>query len=134
MAGNENYKIGRERGKRNSLHKKRYIQGIKLERGCQVCGYKKQVRALALHHKDPSLKTGSSYRFWISKWSFPRIDKELENCMVLCHNCHREHHKGHIDAHEFDKLRIVECETFNTYDKMKVFGKVYPKRSRFRRV
>ena len=121
-----------KRRKRSRLHKKKYIQDIKLEQGCQVCGYKKQVKALVLHHKDPSLKTAEPCQFWVNGWSFPRIDKELENCMVLCRNCHGEHHVGYIDAHEFDKLRIIECETHNTYDKMKIYGEIYPKRARFK--
>jgi predicted HNH restriction endonuclease len=58
---------------------------------CVLCGYKKCPGALEFHHLDPktkdkNLKTGN-----IRSWD--RIKKELEKCILLCSNCHRELHE-----------------------------------------
>jgi len=61
---------------------------------CIVCGYNKCVAALEFHHKDPSTK-----EFQISnttkKWETIKI--ELDKCVLLCANCHRELHFGLIE-------------------------------------
>jgi len=57
---------------------------------CVRCGYDKYVGALDFHHLDPSKKeiTISSYsRGW------KHIKAELDKCIILCANCHREEHK-----------------------------------------
>lgn len=62
---------------------------------CQICGYNKCLNALELHHLD---KTKKEYQpsYIIKSGSWKRIDKELENCILLCANCHRE---VHADEH-----------------------------------
>ena len=56
---------------------------------CQRCGYDKYIGALEFHHKDPTQKdmgiAGSG-----KKWE--TIKEEVEKCMLLCANCHREIH------------------------------------------
>lgn len=57
---------------------------------CEYCGYKKYIGALDFHHKDPTKKD-----FGIAKCStkkFEGIKKELDKCLMLCSNCHREEH------------------------------------------
>lgn len=58
---------------------------------CQHCGYAKYAGALEFHHLDSNQKD-----FEISK-SFKRpqteeIKLELDKCILLCSNCHREEH------------------------------------------
>lgn len=63
---------------------------------CQLCGYKKSIHALELHHINPEEKEfcfGKS----INKSWFKLLD-ELKKCIQLCANCHREVHDGIIDA------------------------------------
>lgn len=57
---------------------------------CDECGYDKYEGALDVHHIDSTIKdkTFTSHRFW--KWE--RVAKELENCILLCKNCHAEEH------------------------------------------
>ena len=58
---------------------------------CSLCGYKKYVGALEFHHEDPSKKdfTIANQR----KTTFDdRIKKELDKCVLVCANCHREIH------------------------------------------
>lgn len=70
------------------------------------CGYDKCLGALEFHHKDPSEKD-PNIRFGSSRKSFKKIAKELDKCIMLCANCHREEH---------DKIRGV-----NLKDKVAAF-------------
>lgn len=56
---------------------------------CEKCGYNKCVDALEFHHKDPNEKD-----FSISgkSWAFERLKKEVDKCMLVCSNCHKEIH------------------------------------------
>jgi len=59
---------------------------------CEKCGYKKSNSALEFHHVDPSQKD-----FGIGgqrRTKFDDITKlELDKCLLLCANCHREEHE-----------------------------------------
>jgi 5-methylcytosine-specific restriction endonuclease McrA len=58
---------------------------------CQICGYGKCAEALEFHHLDGSSKDfGISSRGHARSWE--RVRSELEKCMLLCANCHREVH------------------------------------------
>lgn len=58
---------------------------------CQHCGYSKSVSALEFHHIDPNEKDfGISTKG--STRSFEKIKLELDKCIMLCANCHREEH------------------------------------------
>ena len=61
---------------------------------CQLCGYDKCLSALDFHHRDPSKKD-----FNISRYRRKDIEnyiflRELEKCILICANCHREIHSG----------------------------------------
>ena len=58
---------------------------------CSVCGYDKCIRAIDFHHLDSSKKS-DDYNKRFKVWSFERQKKELENCIIVCANCHRELH------------------------------------------
>lgn len=63
---------------------------------CIVCGYARLSGALELHHLDPSKKDfGLSVRGLTRSWE--KIKGELDKCVLLCANCHREIHGGLID-------------------------------------
>jgi len=68
---------------------------------CEVdtCKYNKSVWSMGFHHQDPKEKdfniSGKSY-------SFERLKKEVDKCVLLCGNCHGEVHeeiyeKGYSD-------------------------------------
>ena len=58
---------------------------------CQICGYNKCINALEFHHIDPATKEFSpSYVIFSRKWE--EAFKELEKCILICANCHRENH------------------------------------------
>lgn len=58
---------------------------------CQHCGYNKFAGALEFHHKDPTQKDfGISSSGHTRSWE--KIKVELDKCLLLCANCHREEH------------------------------------------
>jgi DNA-binding CsgD family transcriptional regulator len=56
---------------------------------CNRCGYNKCIDALEFHHLDPNEKD-----FTISgkSWSFERLREEVDKCILVCSNCHKEIH------------------------------------------
>ena len=60
---------------------------------CQVCGYNRCQEALEFHHLDSSQKD-----FTISGGtkSFESLKPEVDKCILVCANCHREIHAGMI--------------------------------------
>lgn len=56
---------------------------------CIKCGYNKCNAALEFHHTDPTQKDKDYSNY---KTSFDKLKPELDKCVLLCSNCHREHH------------------------------------------
>jgi hypothetical protein len=71
--------------------RREYVAAIKLEKGCEECGYNKHHAALHLDHIDPSKKLVSVSRMVSEGWSFDKIDEEVAKCRILCANCHSIH-------------------------------------------
>jgi len=58
---------------------------------CVRCGYNKYMGALEFHHLDPSEKDFNPSN--LKKYSFDdRAKMELDKCILVCSNCHREIH------------------------------------------
>lgn len=62
---------------------------------CEYCGYNKYDGALDFHHKNPELKEFTLAHARLTSFS-NKIKFELDKCLLLCSNCHREEH-GKID-------------------------------------
>lgn len=60
---------------------------------CQICGYNRCINALEFHHINPEEKD-----FTISGGtkSFNTLKLEVDKCVLVCSNCHREIHAGLI--------------------------------------
>ena len=51
--------------------------------------------ALEFHHLDPSQKDfGISSKGYTRSWD--KVKEELDKCILVCSNCHREIHSGLI--------------------------------------
>lgn len=62
---------------------------------CQVCGYSKFPGALDLHHLNPKEKSFSiGDKGYTRSWE--RVQLELDKCILVCANCHREIEGGII--------------------------------------
>lgn len=63
---------------------------------CQICGYDRCINALEFHHLNPNEKD-----FGIASKGYTRSleanKKEVDKCILVCSNCHREIHDGLID-------------------------------------
>ncbi len=57
---------------------------------CCKCGYNKCIDALEFHHVDPNEKDKSFSNIKLKKWE--TIKQELDKCILVCANCHREIH------------------------------------------
>jgi len=81
----------------NHARKRRsdYQRILQVEKGgkCLICGYSKCSFALEFHHLDPSTK-GEAV---LKSRSLEIARKEMEGCVLLCANCHREFHAGMIE-------------------------------------
>lgn len=60
---------------------------------CICCGYDRCQAALDFHHLDASQKEFGISLDGITR-SWERVQKELDKCVLVCSNCHREIHAG----------------------------------------
>jgi len=62
---------------------------------CQSCGYNTCLESLEFHHVVRGSKSfGISAKGYTRAWK--AIKEELDKCIMLCANCHRELHAGLI--------------------------------------
>ena len=64
---------------------------------CVICGYNKYIVALEFHHKNPDEKDfGIGAKGFTRSWV--KVMNELDKCILVCSNCHKEIHAGKADA------------------------------------
>ena len=68
---------------------------------CEKCGYGGHPAALEFHHTgEKNVEIGSvANKSWENS-----IKPELENCILLCSNCHRIEHSNRFDENFIEKL------------------------------
>jgi len=88
-----------ERKKRNTRRvsdRRRRIKQLAIDyKGgkCEICGYNTCNGALEFHHKDPTEKEFNIARSGHCRtWENTR--QELDKCILVCSNCHKEIHAG----------------------------------------
>jgi 5-methylcytosine-specific restriction endonuclease McrA len=76
------------------------LQMIEYKGGCCVrCGYDKYQGALEFHHLNPKEKDFNPSR--LKNYSFnEKLKNELNKCILVCSNCHREIHDEIIKQKE----------------------------------
>ena len=97
---NFTYETDDDRRKSNYLHVKDFrsrmkIKAVEYKGGkCVVCGYDRCVKGLEFHHTNPEEKDftlgSNTNRAW------EKVKVEIDKCVLLCANCHREIHDGLI--------------------------------------
>ena len=76
----------------------RKLSLIKLAGGkCSLCGYNKNLAALAFHHLDSAEKDFKLDMRSLSNRGLKTVLAELDKCILVCHNCHSELHNPHLD-------------------------------------
>lgn len=83
------------------------IKAVEYKGGkCEYCQYSKYIGALDFHHLEPTGKDFSiSTDGFTRSWEFLRL--ELDKCIMLCSNCHREEHNR---LRLLDKPKIIEIK------------------------
>lgn len=79
----------KENKRKRKLEKSQYIQYIKENNKCKICGDSRWY-VLDFHHRDQKEKD-----FNISNMRFESMETvkmEIDKCDILCSNCHRELH------------------------------------------
>ncbi len=60
---------------------------------CTFCGYDKCAGALEFHHLDPKGKDFGLGQNGLTR-SWEKTKNELNKCVLVCSNCHKEIHAG----------------------------------------
>lgn len=64
---------------------------------CSSCGYDRCLEALEFHHLDTTKKDfGISEGGYSRSWA--KVRAEIEKCVLVCANCHRELHAQHLQS------------------------------------
>ena len=74
-------------------HRKRVKEELIAYKGgkCEICGYDKCIAALDFHHINPEEKDFAISNSNIYK-NIEALKQEVDKCMLVCANCHRELH------------------------------------------
>lgn len=65
---------------------------------CQWCGYNKSRAALQFHHYEDNKDFAISFNGQTR--SFDKLLEEAKKCILICANCHAEHHAKYKDIIE----------------------------------
>jgi hypothetical protein len=115
MKNPNDYKKQRER----SLTRKNEL--IILRGGkCSECGYDKNFSALEFHHLNPNEKDFPLDSRRLSNTSIDKLMAEVNKCVLLCSNCHRERHNPELSLENVKhKLLNLESEHISVHRKIK---------------
>ena len=94
MADNRKYSDRRQYLIRAVHARRKKVRQMAIDRKggkCEICGYNRCIDALEFHHNDLSdKKFGISEKGYTRSWK--EVEKELDKCIMICANCHRELH------------------------------------------
>ena len=71
--------------------KKNDVQELKAKCTCAKCGDQRGY-VLDFHHINPQEKENTIARMTSNNYTLEKVYQEIEKCIVLCANCHREFH------------------------------------------
>lgn len=95
---------------------------------CSICGYDRCQAALEFHHPDPKGKEADPSQS-VYLWSWKRAKIEIDKCLLVCSNCHREIHYGLCKEEKLERKIRPTCRVlcpvcnleFQTKDENQVF-------------
>jgi len=105
MNGNDGVDLAQKKDTRKYADRREYlIQAVRKRRQvvrmkaleykkgkCEKCGYNKCTEALEFHHLENQQKEfGISSKGYTRSWI--KVKAELDKCILVCANCHREIH------------------------------------------
>jgi transposase-like protein len=95
LEGRGYYRCARCRAEAVVRHRQKVKTTLVSEAGgeCVVCGYSRDIRALAFHHLDRECKRLALSSQGVT-YSLDALRAEAQKCVLLCANCHREVEHG----------------------------------------
>lgn len=100
-----------------------------LSRGekCEICGYNKNIAALDFHHKNPKEKDFQIDARKFANCDLEKLTDELNKCIILCANCHREIHHPDLEVNLILESKYLHNnkKSFNN-KKSQWKGTIYP--------
>ena len=73
---------------RRKIKRQKILANLKIN-GCAICGYNKNPGALDFHHVNPKDK---KFQLIGTTLHYKNFAEEVNKCILLCSNCHREIH------------------------------------------
>jgi 5-methylcytosine-specific restriction endonuclease McrA len=109
LSDEEILKQKREKRCRDVARKRKYMKerAVQYKGGkCLICNYNRCLTALEFHHLDPTVKDFAPTDMYSKSWK--TVLKELDKCVLLCSNCHREVESKFVSYNlkEMETLRI----------------------------
>ena len=96
MPENRSYSSRAEYLKKAVANRRKTLKAKALEykgNKCIFCSYRQYEGALEFHHKDPLTKSfGIGQKGYTRSWQ--KVKDELDKCILVCSNCHKEVHAG----------------------------------------
>ncbi len=95
MPNKRKYSDRAEYLKRAVVKRRKKVRSMAIEyKGgkCEICGYNRCVQALEFHHLSEDKDFGISDKGYTRSWE--KVKKEIDKCILVCSNCHRELHIG----------------------------------------
>lgn len=84
--------------------KKQIIQDLKAANKCAKCGENRGY-VLDYHHIEPEQKENTIARMTSNNYNLDMVMKEVQKCICLCSNCHRE-------FHYFESIKNITLEEY----------------------
>jgi hypothetical protein len=76
----------------SEFRRRRKAKAVEYKGGsCNICGYNKCLAALEFHHLEPEHKDFGLAQHGVPR-SWEKQKVELDKCILVCSNCHREIH------------------------------------------
>lgn len=104
---------------------------------CGICGYNKCTAALEFHHINPANKSFSFGSIMSRPRARTQIADELEKCVCLCSNCHKEIHAG-TSQYDLKTLPAFNRQLFesmhtstNVTNKCPICGNLKPAQNKY---
>lgn len=95
---------------------------------CSKCGYNGNISSLEFHHLNPETKSFGIDLREFSGHTLEDLNKELDKCVLLCANCHRELHHPELNmdnVKDFKASNKVASE-IDTFSNPRIVGDVCP--------
>ena len=96
---------------------------------CEICGYSENFSALEFHHINPDEKELKLDMRSFSNNKYELLSKEVEKCMLLCANCHREIHNPALKLENIPN--IINDKKDEQINYRRTFGPIEPPKRAF---